>query len=149
MQDISGASDRADLLRPRPLGAPGDGVLDLLVVPGNRTVVRLADRESGCQRGRSPAACRRCRDVELEPVWREADGDARAAEVVIGGGEQRCLDHPVGDQVHSGCQVDRVVQGAQSAGQARPGGRLDLGAGSARAGVVVLAEHAEQAAQIG
>src|SRR5580693_2859818 len=34
---------------------------------GDRTVVRLADRESGCRRGRSPAACRRCR--ACMPTW--------------------------------------------------------------------------------
>ena len=28
---------------------------------GDRTVVRLADGSRGCRRGRSPAACRRCR----------------------------------------------------------------------------------------
>ena len=28
---------------------------------GDRTVIRLADGSRGCRRGRSPAACRRCR----------------------------------------------------------------------------------------
>ncbi len=108
-----------------------------------------ASRSSRPETGASPLTSRPSRS------WEASSRTAGRPAAAVARGLQRCLDHPVGDQVDTGGQLRRTRPNeATLAGPVRgspprvPGSSADTRLRRQRARVVVMAQDAQQSPQI-